>query len=109
VSKILPPGMAFPHALRLGYTGEIRMPGYLAWVKTLPCWNCQAYPPSDASHPNFFKSQARKAPDPLALPEDRRCHDLYEQSGVPDETRRLAAAALVMLQAIYEGKLVWKG
>jgi hypothetical protein len=106
--KIVPPGMAFKYALRMGYVGEIRMPGYLEWIRTLPCHNCNFAPPNDASHPNFFKSQAHKAPDPLALPECRRDHELYEMAGAPDEIPRLAAAALVMLQAIAEGRLVWK-
>lgn len=105
--RIIPPGLTFPQALRRGYTGEIRLPGYLAWIKTLPCHcgNCAA--PSDPSHPNFFKSQVRKAPDPLAIPESRECHESYERNGFPDEEPRLAAAALYLLQAIYEGRLVW--
>jgi hypothetical protein len=106
--RIIPPGMPFPQALRLGYAGEIRMPRYLAWIRTLPCHRCNAVPPSDPSHPNFYKSQARKAPDPLAIPECRRDHEIYEAAGVPDEQRRLAIAAIYLLQAIYEGRLVWK-
>lgn len=105
--KIIPPGMTFPQALRRCYTGEIRMPGYLAWVKTLHCHRCSAHPPSDPSHPNFYKSQTRKAPDPLALPECRPCHEEYEHSGAPQEVVRLSRAALYLLQAIYEGRLVW--
>lgn len=106
--KIIPPGMAFPVALRLGYVGEIRLPGYLKWIKTLPCRH--GHPGGvDASHPNFFKSQVRKGPDPLALPECRDCHESYERNGFPDEESRLAAAALYMLQAIYEGRLKWVG
>lgn len=106
-NRILPPGMPFPQALRLGYVGEIRVPGYLKWIKTLPCHNCAAPSPSDPSHHNFFKSQMRKAPDPLAIPECRRDHEIYENAGVPDEEHRLAVAALYMLQAIYEGRLRW--
>ena len=106
--KILPPGVPFVHALRLGYTGEIRLPAYIAWLKEQPCWQCYKAAPSDPSHPNFLKSAKHKAPDPLALPECRTCHNSYEERGYPDEQRRLAAAALVMLQAIAEGRLVWK-
>lgn len=106
--KILPPNMQFVHALRLGYTGEIRMPGYIKWLKEQPCWVCRAAAPSDPSHPNFLKSAKHKAPDPLAIPECRRDHELYEKSGKPDEERRLAVAAVYMLQAIWEGRLVWK-
>jgi hypothetical protein len=108
-TRILPPGLTFEQALRLGYTGEIRLPGYIKWIKTLPCHNCTAPAPSDPSHPNFFKSQRSKAPDPLAIPECRKDHELYEHAGVPDEQRRLARAALYMLQAIYERRLVWVG
>ena len=105
--RIIPPGMPFEQALRLGYTGTIRLPGYLAWLRTLPC-DCGSHAaPSQASHPNFFKSQKNKGPDPLALPEHYECHEAYERNGFPDEERRLARAALYMLQAIYEGRLVW--
>lgn len=105
--RIIPPHMSFAQALRLGYVGEIRLAAYLAWVKTLPCRRCRAPAPSDPSHPNFYKSQVRKAPDPLAIPECRICHNEYEERGKPEEEGRLAAAALYMLQAIYEGRLKW--
>lgn len=107
-ARIIPPNMSFEQALRLGYTGEIRMAGYLKWIRTLPCDATGKAAPSDASHPNFFKSQKRKAPDPLAIPESREAHEAYERAGKPDEERRLARAALYMLRAIYEGRLVWK-
>ena len=105
-ARILPPQLTFEQALRLGYTGEIRMPAYARWIKSLPCDHCGALG-VDVSHPNFFKSQTRKGPDPLALPECRDAHEAYERNGLPDEERRLARAALYMLQAIYEGRLVW--
>lgn len=107
--KIIPPGMSFEQALRLGYTGEIRLPAYLRWIRKLPCDCGGCRPPSQASHTNFFKSQKRKGPDPLAIPESAHCHQDYERNGFPDEQRRLARAALYMLQAIYEGKLEWVG
>lgn len=106
--KILPPNMPFRTALRLGYVGEIRLEPYLAWLRTLDCHRCLAVAPSDASHPNFFKSQTRKGPDPLALPECRVCHEEYEHKGDPQEQYRLARAAIYMLQAISEGRLVWR-
>jgi hypothetical protein len=107
-ARILPPNMPWPQALRAGYVGEIRMPGYLAWLRTLPCHRCMTPAPSEASHPNFYKSQVRKGPDPLALPECRYHHEAYEAAGDPQEASRLARAALFMLQAISEGRLVWK-
>jgi hypothetical protein len=107
-ARILPPDLTFEQALRRGYTGEIRMRGYIKWIKTLPCDTTGKPGPSDPSHPNFFKSQKRKAPDPLAIPECRTAHEEYERNGFPDEQRRLARAALYLLQAIYEGRLVWR-
>lgn len=104
-ARIYPPQLSFEQALRLGYTGPIRLPRYLEWIRTLPCDHCGGK--SEASHPNFFKSQKNKGPDPLALPECRFAHESYERNGTPDEERRLARAALYMLQAIYEGHLVW--
>ena len=74
-ARIIPPNMPFALALRLGYTGPIRLPGYVKWIKTLPCDACGANAPSDPSHPNFFKSQKNKAPDPLAIPECRCDHE----------------------------------
>ena len=105
--RIIPPGMPFAQALRFGYVGEIRLPGYIAWIKTLQCDRCCAPAPSDPSHPNFYKSQKNKAPDPLALPECRACHNEYEQRGLPNEQARLARAALYVLQAIHERRLRW--
>ena len=106
-ARIIPPHLSFAQALRLGYTGEIRMPAYLKWIKTMPCHCCGAPGPSDPSHPNFYKSQTRKAPDPLAIPECREHHSQYEHHGKPDEQERLAKAALYMLEAIYLGRLRW--
>jgi hypothetical protein len=106
-ARIIPPSMPFDQALRLGYTGPIRLPGYLDWIRSLPCDACQKPPRSEASHPNFFKSQRHKGPDPLALPECHDDHEAYERNGFPDEERRLARAALYLLRAIYEGRLVW--
>jgi hypothetical protein len=108
-ARIIPPGLTFEQALRLGYTGPIRVPGYLAWIRTLPCDVTGKPGPSDPSHPNFFKSSKNKAPDPFAIPECREAHEEYERNGFPDEQRRLARAALYMLQAIYEGRLKWIG
>ena len=105
--RIIPPHLSFAQAMRLGYTGEIRMRRYLDWIKTLPCNGCGKPGPSDPSHPNFYKSQTRKAPDPLAIPECRECHEAYEAAGSPNEQERLAAAALYMLNAIYQGRLQW--
>lgn len=106
--RIIPPGMRFETALRLGYTGEIRCAPYLAWIRTLDCHRCFTVAPSQASHTNFFKSQVNKGPDLLALPECPPCHQLYEDSGDPQEIPRLAQSALNILRAFYEGRLVWK-
>lgn len=105
--KIIPPGMPFPQALRLGYVGEIRMPGYLEWLRTLACHTCHIDPGGTASHPNFYKTQKSKGPDPLAIPECLNCNLSYDRCQ-PQEPERLQAAALYLLQAIAEGRLVWK-
>ena len=104
--RILPPGLSFEQALRLGYTGRIELRDYLDWVKTLPCAKCGAPPPSDPSHLNSFKGTATKSPDPWAIPECRQCHESYERGpALVDE--RLRIAAVYLLQAIYEGHLQW--
>jgi hypothetical protein len=105
--KIIPPTMPFDQALRFGYTGEIRMPRYLEWIRTLPCDHCKRPAPSQASHPNFYKSQKNKGPDPLALPECPACHAEYERNGYTDEDYRMQRAAIYMLRAIWEGRLKW--
>lgn len=110
-TRILPAGMSFENALRLGYTGRIEHAPYLAWIKSLDCDTCGAPGPSDPSHlDNAFKGMGTKAPDPWAIPECRRCHEVYERMRPSDAVieHRLARAALYLLQAIYEGRLVWK-
>ena len=105
-ARILPPTLSFEQALRLGYTGRIKLQPYLEWLRTLPCNGCGAPPPSDPSHVNSFKGQGTKSPDPFAIPECRRCHDRYERcSAQADE--RIRRAAFYLLQAIYEGRLRW--
>lgn len=106
-ARVLVPSLTFEQNLRRGYTGPIRMRKYLDWIKTLPCDHCGTTQRIDPSHPNFFKSQKNKGPDPLAIPECRADHEAYERNGFPDEERRLARAAIYLLQAIYEGRLVW--
>ncbi len=109
--KIIPHGLNFTQALRLGYTGRIELPSYLAWLKTLPCDTCGAPPPSDPSHlNNHYRGQGTKSPDPWAIPECRTCHELYERLGKSERVTetRLSRAAHYLLQAIFEGRLVWK-
>lgn len=106
-ARIIPFGMPFAHALRLGYAGPMRCEPYLKWIRQQPCWKTLKPGPSEASHPNFFKSQKNKGPDFLALPECRMVHEEYERIGKPNEQERLAAAAIYLLQAIHEGRLRW--
>ena len=106
-ARIIPPGMSFQQALRLGYAGRIELRPYLDWLKTLPCDTCGAQPPCDPSHVNGFKGAGTKSPDLFALPECRSCHENYERGpGYSEE--RIYRAAFYMLQAVYEGRLQWK-
>jgi hypothetical protein len=110
--RILPPGISFMQAVRSGYTGRIECRPYLDWLKTLPCSTCGRLPgdphnPIDPSHVNAFKGQGTKSPDLWAIPECRPCHESYER-GPGFQDARLARAAIYLLQAIYEGHLVWK-
>lgn len=107
-ARILPLGMPFEQALRAGYTGRIDHEGYRKWLKTLPCDVCGQRPPSDPSHLNSYKGGGTKSPIFFAIPECRACHEAYEHDGDPHTEARLARAALYMLQAIYEGRLVWR-
>lgn len=98
--------MAFDQAVRLGYTGRIELRPYLDWIKELPCDTCAAPSPSDPSHVNAFKGTGTKSPDLFAIPQCRRCHELYERGpGLSEE--RIFRAAFYMLRAVYEGKLKW--
>jgi hypothetical protein len=105
MANMIPAGLSFEQALRRGYVQVAACEGYLRWLRRLPCDRCGKMP-SEASHLNSFKSQRNKAPDLLAIPECRTCHELYER-GPPDEERRLARAALYILQAFYLGILRW--
>jgi hypothetical protein len=100
--------MTFEQALARGYTGRIECRPYLDWLKTLPCDSCNAPPPSDPSHlNNHNKGVGTKTPDLWAIPECRRCHDLYESKST-GPTERRARAALYLLQAFFERRLVFK-
>jgi hypothetical protein len=104
--RIIPPGLTFEQAVRLGYTGRIQLRPYLDWLRTLACDTCGAVPPNDPSHVNSFKGCGTKSPDPWAIPECRTCHESYERGPAHSE-ERLRRAALYLLQAIYEGRLRW--
>ena len=107
-ARIIPPHLTFEQAMRFGYTGRIEHRPYLDWLKTLPCDTCGAPPPSDPSHINSFKGQGTKSPDPFAIPECRRCHEIYERNGPgPNTEERTRRAAFYLLQAVYEGRLKW--
>jgi hypothetical protein len=110
--KIIPPGLTFEQALRLGHTGRILCRPYLDWLKTLPCDTCGAGAPCDPSHFNGLKGAGTKSADLLAIPQCRSCHELYElgpsKSGMDPKGRPfLSRAALYLLQAFFEGRLVW--
>lgn len=106
--RIIPYNMSFEKALIAGLTGRLRHKEYLAWLRTLPCDGCGAPPPSQASHLNSRKGMGTKSPDALSIPECPVCHEQYERAGKPDAERRMARAAMYLLQAIWEGRFVWK-
>jgi hypothetical protein len=108
--RIIPAGLTFEQALARGYAGRIECRPYLDWLKTLPCDCCGAPPPSDPSHiDNHNKGMGTKTPDLWAIPECRRCHEVYEHGGNPDTASdRRSRAALYLLQAFFEGRLVFK-
>lgn len=110
--KPVPAGLTFEQALLRGYIGRIEHRGYREWIKTLPCDTCGRAGPSDPSHFNGFKGMGTKSPDWWCIPQCRRCHEEYERYG--DALWRangtfVARAALYLLRAIVEGKLIWKG
>jgi hypothetical protein len=98
--------MSFEQALRAGYVGAIKCRPYLDWLKTLPCHNCGAPPPSDPSHLNSLKGMGTKSADLLSLPQCRKCHEAYEHAG-GDPDWWIRQAALYLLRAFWEGRLVW--
>jgi hypothetical protein len=108
--RIIPHGMTFERAARAGYLGRFECEKYLAWLRTKPCDSCGAPPPTggstDPSHlNNWFPGGGTKSPDHLAIPECRRCHEIYEaavNSRVLVQPR-LARAAIYLMWAIYEG------
>ena len=104
MSKLIPFGMSFEHALRAGYVGRIENRGYLDWIKALPCDTCGAPPPSDPSHINSWKGMGTKAPDYFSIPQCRECHEQYEQTNGLVEPF-MARVALYLLYAIISGVL----
>lgn len=103
--------MTFIKALQVGYAGRIECRPYLDWLKTLPCATCGAGAPSDPSHYNGLKGMGTKSADLLAIPQCRKCHEHYELSGgylFEGSFDFLELAALYLLQAYFEGRLVWQ-
>jgi len=103
---MIPYGMPFQYALRLGYAGRIECRQYLKWLKEQECATCRCAPPSDPSHLNGWKGMGTKSPDLMAIPQCRSCHDEYERDGMPEE-EFLRLAMLHIVQAYSEGRLVW--
>jgi len=111
--KLIPAGMTFERALLSGNLGRIESGAYLKWIRTLPCDTCGASPPSDPSHlNNYHRGHGTKMPDWWSIPQCRNCHNEYERHGDvlwAANGTFLARAALYLLRAIIEGKLIWKG
>jgi len=102
--------MSFDQALRAGYTGRILCRPYLDWLKTLPCDTCGAGAPSDPSHYRGYKGIGTKAPDLMAIPECRACHNAYHRKSVhhADHRQFLQRSVIYLVRAFWEGRLVWK-
>lgn len=59
-------------------TPRIRSAKYLNWIREQPCINCMAPPPSDPHHikgTGGYSGAGLTAPDHLAMPLCRRCHN----------------------------------
>ena len=114
--KIIPPHLSFEQALVAGYTGKILCRPYLQWLKTKNCWRCGYAPgdpmrPIDPSHYNGIKGMGTKSADLFSVPECRKCHNEYEDRGADPagQDERLRAALMHLVQAFWEGRLVWEG
>ena len=59
--------------------GPLRDDGYLAFVRTQPCMDCQAPAPND---PHHFgpRGMSQKTDDYRTVPFCRRCHDLWHDT-----------------------------
>lgn len=82
--KLYPPSMTPEQALRAGYLGKLECRQYLDWLKrTFRCDTCDVagtdHNPIDPSHFNGYKGAGTKAPDGMAIPQCRECHELYER------------------------------
>jgi hypothetical protein len=63
-------------------TKPIRDPGYLAWLRTLPCALC-GHTPCDAAHQRLLGGGVGSKPgDDLAIPLCWKCHDSEHRRGV---------------------------
>lgn len=59
-----------------------RSESYLSWVRTLPCANCGAYPPSQAHHRiGHGRVSSMKTSDLEAMPLCVPCHNLLHSQG----------------------------
>jgi len=62
---------------------------FLAYVRTLPCCNCQTTSPSDPHHEGR-RGVGQKAHDVLAVPLCRPCHSIYTDTNcLPDPQAKL--------------------
>lgn len=120
--KIIPPTMTTEQAIRSGMCGRIECAGYTRWLKTLPCDTCgrhgTEHNPIDPSHFNGYKGAGTKAPDLMAMPQCRECHERYERLGmaafcrpgepIPEVDLFLARCMLYIVRAFWEDRLKWK-
>lgn len=79
--------------------GPWRSPEYLAYVRSLPCAQCGAPPPSDPSH-HGRRGMGQKSDDARAIALCRADHDHFHQHGVLGDRTRPQTDAFVVWVAL---------
>lgn len=84
-------------------------PVYRRTIKQLPCCTCGAPPPSDPSHLKCGggRGMALRAPDRLAVPQCRACHDELERAGSKNEVAWFAERGIDPLKLAGELWAAW--
>lgn len=89
---------------------RVSNPKYLRWVADQSCVNCGAPGPSDAHHikgVGHFSGAGLKAPDSMAMPLCRECHNMLHNGHIPlgEQYEWLAKTSTKALVEIMEGRL----
>ena len=85
-------------------------PMYLAWVREQACVGCGAPAPSAPHHPRGYmygSGMSLKAPDSLAVPVCKKCHDAYHDKTLDDpQGTQLDWVVRTMIKALERGIFV---